>query len=211
MSIASVTNVSICNIAISKVGGKRITALSDDTPAAILCNDIFEETRNSVLCDHIWSFAQKRVALVDSGIDPVYEDDLVTIAYTRPTDLLKVNFTNIRSALVKLEGQYILSDTASLYIKYTFEQTDTTLYFPKFVMALATKIAAEIAYPITTSRSVAKDLHELYLGRDLPSAIAQDSQQGTPLPPMQDEWIDARRMGSGELVGQSGYSIWYPC
>ena len=117
---ATLTEVIICNQALLAIGATRITSLSDTTNKnSKECNDIYQYVRNSVLTDFIWSFAQKRVALVESSTDVVWTEDWVTIAYDKPTDMLQLNFFNQPGALVKVEGTQILSDTSELQIKYT--------------------------------------------------------------------------------------------
>jgi hypothetical protein len=193
------------------LGASKIDAITEDSENARKCNAIYEFVRNDVLTDALWSFAQKRVALTESSTDPVWEDDLMTVAYDKPSDLLKINYTNDEAAVVKVEGSQILSNTSSLKIKYTYEVTDTSTYFSKFIMALAARLAAELAFPITGKTTTATKLMEFYNDVALPEAISADSQQGTPDRPFQDEWILARRHGTSQLVGRTGQEIWYPC
>lgn len=207
----AVTDVSICNLALTKLGADRITALDEDTTNGRACNAIYESIRDDVLTEHPWGFAQKRAALGLIDEDPEFTDDYVTLIYQIPTDCLKVNFTNVESALVKIEGDRILSDTASLEIKYTYRNETPQQYFSKFVMALATRLAAELAYPITSSRTLAADLLALYYEKALPSAMSADSQEGTPLGVIQDEWLNSRMSGSGGLYGRTGWETWWPC
>ncbi len=144
--MATITVETICNQALSAIGASTITSLSDTTNKnSKACNAIYEHVRNSVLTDHIWSFAQKRVALVEAtDPDHVWTEDGVTIVYDKPTDMLQLNFVNQRGALVKVEGDQILSDTSALQIKYTFEITSTAKFTPKFVKAFAAQLAAEL-------------------------------------------------------------------
>ena len=160
--------------------------------------------------EHPWTFAQKRVALAELGTDPVWTDDGMSIAYGIPTDMLKLNYTNIRSARVRIEGVGILSDTSSLEILYTYRATDTTKYSTMFVTAFATRLAAEMAFGLTNSKTMMKGLMEEYEEIRLPRAIAADSQQGTPRAMAQNEWLGSRTSGSGGIGGRSGWATWEP-
>lgn len=208
--MATISEVIICNMALTLLGATRITSLTQDIKNARECNALYEHVRNSVLTDYIWSFAQKRVALTESSTDVVWEDDLMTVAYDKPSDFLQLNFVNQENAKVKVEGDQILSDTSSLKIKYTYEVTDTTTFKPKFIEALVAKLAAELAFPITNKATVAERLFTIYYEKKLPQAISIDSQQGTPTEPFQNEWLLARRMRSNQLIGRLGYETWYP-
>lgn len=144
-------------------------------------------------------------------VAPTWTDDWVKYVYTLPTDFLKLNFTSDASALIRLEGGSMLSDTAFLKILYTYSCDDPTLYFPKFVEALACKLAHELCFKITESRNKAADLLTEYQEVVLPAACASDSQQGSAVEPMADEWLNARLAGSTPFpYQQPGRATWYP-
>lgn len=190
--MASVSKVSICNLALTKLGADRITSLDDNVKAAKVLNEVYDEVLESVLTDHSWSFALKRVALTLLDYTPIFE---YTLAYQKPTDCLKIIGTDDSVAKFKLENERILSNTADLKILYIFRQEDSGTYFMKFVEALATKLASYIAYNIVASRTLAVDLLKEYKTVMLPEAIASDSQNSSPTEPMQDEWINGRETG----------------
>ena len=209
--MASLSEVRICNRALSLLGSKRITSLTENSVNARECNAIYDETLEDILCEHPWSFAQKRVALATVDETPAFTDDNMTVVYQKPSDMLKINFVNISSAIFKVEGERILSDTASLKIKYTYRNENPQSYFPKFVTALATLLAANMAYAITNSRTVAEQWLSAYETIRLPKAMSVDSQQGTATMPVQDEWLLSRRAGgSGSIGGNTGQEVWFP-
>ena len=208
--MAAVSPPIICNKALNLLRAKRISSLTDDSVNARLCNDIYYLTLEALLMEYPWSFAQKRVALATVDETPAFTDDLMTIVYQKPTDLLKVNFVNQQEAIFKIEGDKILSDTSSLKIKYTYRNTNPQSYNPDFITAFATLLASEMAYAITNSRTLTEDLVKIYEGIKLPKAMSTDSMQGTPQYPHQNEWLEARAAGSGGISGQSGWSTWYP-
>ena len=197
-------------MALSKLGAKRITTTSDDTVSARAAVAVYTEILDEVLMEHAWSFAQKRVALAELGTDPVWEDDGMTVAYGIPTDMLKLNYVNTPSATIRVESVGILSDTSGLEILYTYRATDTTKYSTMFVTALATRLAAEMAFGLTSSKTAMEYLMKEYEEIRLPRAIAADSQQGSPLSPSQNEWLGSRTSGSGGIGGRSGWATWEP-
>jgi len=209
--MVTISDVSICNQALIALGGTTITSLEERTKNARICNATYEQTRNNVLTDHIWTFAQKRAELTDLDEEPEWTDDLMTVTYEKPDDCLKINFVNIQSAIVKIEGDEILSNVSGLKVKYTYEVTDPTTFFPKFVEALVARLAAEMAYAVTSSRSLADSLFTIYYEKKLPRAISADSQQGTPQGVAQDDILASRISGGGSLIGRAGFETWYPC
>ncbi len=211
--MAAITDLSICNQALIVLGGTVITSLTQDIPNARLCNALYDQKRDDVLTDHIWNFAQKRIALTVSTdpADPVWDDDSMTEIYDKPSDCLKINFVNIKSAVFKIEGDKILSNVSGLKVKYTEAITDPAKFFSKFVEALIARMSAEMAYAITSSRTLADSLFTIYYKVKLPQAIAVDSQQGTPQAIAQDDILISRISGSGSIVGRTGQETWYPC
>jgi len=209
--MTAISEVSICNQALIALGATTIANLTEDSKNARLCNAIYAQTRDTVLTDHVWNFAQKRAVLATVAEDPVWEEDDMTVVYQKPTDCLRINYVNIPTAIFKIEGDKILSNETGLKIKYTMRVTDPMIFFPKFVEALAARLSAELAYPISGHMSVAETLFEIYYKKKLPQAMATDSQQGTPEGAHQDEWLLARLSGSSPLSGRTGWSTWFPC
>ena len=131
--MTAISEVSICNQALIALGAKTISALSESSKNARICNALYAQKRDNVLTDHVWNFAQKRAVLATLETDPTWTDDDMTVMYQKPTDCLKINYVNIESAVVKIEEDKILSDTTGLKIKYTQRITDPMKYFPKFI------------------------------------------------------------------------------
>lgn len=123
------------------------------------------------------------------------------VVYEKPDDYVKITGKSIQRALVLVEQDKIISDVEGLVIKYTFLNENVAHYFPKFIQALATRLAAEICFPIVNSTSKSEALLKYYHDVVLPMAVANDSTQDTPTEAMQDEWLDARIVGTG-----SGYA-----
>lgn len=209
--MAAISKVNICNMALISLGATTITALTENSKNARICNAIYDQVRDGVLTDHIWNFAQKRFVLAQIAGNPAWTEDGMSIIYQKPTDCLKINYVNIPSAIFKIEDDKILSNTTGLKIKYTEREKNPVKYFTKFTEALIAKLAAELAFPITSSRSLAESLFKIYYDIKLPSAKSIDSQQGTPQGAMQDEWLLSRTCGNGSISGRTGDETWYAC
>ncbi|MFA5499489.1 MAG: hypothetical protein WC404_00240 [Candidatus Omnitrophota bacterium] len=201
------SKIKIANLALVKIGGKRISSFDEDSAFARAVKEVYDDARDDVLAEHMWTFAQKRAVLVQSAIIPVMTEDGMSIVYTPPTDLIKVNFVNIKGAVYRIEENGILSNTEGLKIIYTYRNDNPITYFSKFTSAFVCKLAYDLCFCITESKSKAESLLEEYEKIRLPRAIAADSQQGTPMAPQQDEWLLARQ--SGSQYGSTG-ETWHP-
>jgi hypothetical protein len=137
-----------------------------------------------------------------------FDEDGIDYIYDLPTDFIKLNYVNEANIIVKVENNKILSDTLELKIKYTYQNDSPTTYFPLFVKALVTRLAAELCFQLTESITKAGELEKLYLQVDLPNACAADSQQGSVDEPQQDEWENERRGYTSSLIPGSG--VWHP-
>lgn len=200
------TSIDIANIALAKTGGKQITALSDNTAVNVSYDMVLDE----VLTEHPWTFAQKRSALVSTTAPTVYTEDGLTYLFTKPTDVLKINFVNSSSAILKLEATGILCNESALSILYTARITDVTTYPQSFVAALATKLAAQVCFSVTNDMKKTEALMQEYENMALPHAMSVDSQQGSSDWIQQDEWENARLSGSGWMSAKRGADTWIP-
>jgi len=160
------SSVEICNSALYKIGAQRITALSDNVKAAIICNDQYDRLRKEVLRAHPWNFAITWVALAATANTPVAEE--YTTEFALPSDVLRVLETNLAENLdweigYNVDGIKVLfcNDTA-VTIKYIKNVTNTTLFAPDFEEALAFRLAADIAYALVQSQTVQAQMFNLY-------------------------------------------------
>lgn len=61
------TETAICNMALGRIGAKRLAALdTDDSPEAILCRLHYSQTRDALFRFFTWTFASTRLSLVDA-------------------------------------------------------------------------------------------------------------------------------------------------
>ena len=184
-----VSEVGICNLALTKNGEDSITALTDNTKAGRLCNLHYAPSRDMVLRDHLWNFSIKRIALAVSTITPAYE---YAYQHALPTDFIRaIDNDLIKNAEWKIEGEFLLSNDDTVILKYVYKVTDTEIYDPLFVEALSARIAAELAIPLTDSKTQSELMFKLYSSK-LATARGVDAQEGTSEGFQADAWLDAR-------------------
>ena len=154
------SKVEICNLALTKLGAARITSLDDDSKQARALSSIFDPTRDAELALHPWSFAITRVSLPASSTAPAFGWDR---AFPLPADCLHIvqvgdSFSfydsDTAGAGFDVEGGAVLTDAVSpLLVRYVYRVTNSGLFPPLFVQALACRLALELAEELTQNVS----------------------------------------------------------
>jgi len=155
--------VDIVNRALSKLGDMRISSLADPTEAAGLASSVYEAVRDAEIAVHAWNFAKCRVMLPTEIDPPAFGWEL---QYLLPVDCLRVlqagpwpqavldDYVNYDTRSFVIEGGKILTNHGpALNLIYLRRETDSGLYPPAFVEALAAKLAVEMAESLTGSNS----------------------------------------------------------
>lgn len=194
------SEVSICNLALQKLGSKRITALSDNTTEAREVSACYETLRDKELRLYLWSFAKTRVVLAPSSVAPAFT---YTYAFPLPADFLRL----IKPARIGLDWQteqhdgalcILTNEGTTLEVRYIAKVTNPALFNPCFVEMLACKIAWNCCEKLTQSNTKKADIMAEYLEakKDARRTNAFElSYQPEPV----DSWLTARV--SGQLVG----------
>jgi hypothetical protein len=112
-------------------------------------------------------------------------------AYQLPTDCLRVIRMEDDEADFVREADRLFTDEETAKIQYIKQVTDPTYYTPFFMTALAQRLAAEIAFPLTNSATLAEVQYKIYLDK-LSKAKAVDSQEGSGQEINISKWQDAR-------------------
>jgi len=178
----AVSEVTICNLALSWLAGNLIISIDDDINEAKLCKANYELSRDAVLEAIAWTFATKRYALTPEANTPAWG---YAFQFTLPADIITIlEVTDVSSTPNgannldwRREGHMILCDASNIYVKAIFKQTDPVRFPPNFVQALASRLASEIAIPLTESASLMKEMEGKYKDRLL-IAAGTDGIQG---------------------------------
>ena len=170
------TQTQICNIALGWLGANRITSLDieENSKEWLLCSENYDSLRDAVLEEKEWTFAVKRAIL-----SPV-EDTVVfgqEILFRKPPDALRI-LTVHDSAVIRplpvtsptvasrgvhdipqadgwqVEGDHILANAEVVYVRYNRRVEEVGKYSAAFVQALAQRLAAEFALPLTESKTL---------------------------------------------------------
>lgn len=182
------SQIDICNLALVLVGEETLATL-DESKSGRLLNRLWDITRDDVLRDHPWNFAKKRTTLAQLADAPEWG---YAYQYQLPVDCLRVIGLNGRETDYRVEGGTIQTNEATCYLEYVARIEDPTLYDSRFVDALAAKLAARIAYPLSGSAAMAEKMAAVY-EKALAGATGIDSQEDPPSVVYSKNWEDARR------------------
>jgi hypothetical protein len=169
--------VSISNYALGLVAGQLITSLDDESTEARLCKASFDIVRDAVLEAKAWTFALKRYVLAPSAESPLFG---WAKQFPLPADVLRVLRCDdgSRDLAWAREGARILADGGDqIRLLAIARVEDAALWSPAFVQAFGTRLAAELAVPLSENRALQADLWALY-ERKLAAAATLDGLQG---------------------------------
>jgi len=175
------TEVSICSNALRRLGDDPITSLTDDTERARLCNAFYQDSRDLVLRSHPWNFAITRASLAQLSDTPAYGYNYM---YALPTDpyCLRVLEMEYADYIFKIEndatnGRVLVTNESTAKILYIARITNPTLFDSMFVETLTSKLAADLAYPITGSVQLQGQMEKMYRDK-LSEARSVDGMEG---------------------------------
>jgi len=153
--------VDICNSALNLLGASTITALTDDSKNARLCNQRYEPVRNRIFRSHAWNCLTKRVQLAQDSSAPVVE---YSYQYTLPSDCLRVLkiHTGVTDSIesdidYKVESRKIKTNEGTVYLVYIALDTDPNNYDSYLQEAISAGLAADIAYAVTNNATLANN------------------------------------------------------
>lgn len=192
--MSAVSNVAICNLALTRIGQRTIESLTEQSQQAQVCNANYELLRDMVLAEFPWRFAVKEatLAIVSGETSNQY-----SYIYQKPADMLRAlylsrDFTTNNNSTVgtqlmyyangalpveyQVAGDRILSDMNPAILRYIYRVTDPTTFSSLFTDALAWRIAAEVVMSITGNTNMAQFASQMY-AQQARRAIAVESSQ----------------------------------
>jgi hypothetical protein len=197
------SDVSICNSALIKVGAERINTLDDDSKPAKLCKEQYCKVRDGLLRGHPWNFAIGRQSLALSATyTPAFEFES---AFPYPANVLKIVKLDINLGTQLTERQWKVEIDPSDYKKYIVCNSDAlaieaiysvpeSRFAYDFAEALAYQLAADIAYALTNSTTLSNQL-TIKANAALAMARSMDAQEAS-VPKAQDgQYLYARLSG----------------
>ena len=152
------TRVEICNAALNLIGDKSITSFDENSPTAERCRKIYDITRKSVLRDHPWSCAKKRVILAPVTTYPAFG---YSHAFPLPRDFLRLVDAN--KCKYEIEDRHILANAEQINLIYVYDNDNEDTWDSLLVEAMSLKMASRLCKAITGSDSSAESAKAEYL------------------------------------------------
>jgi len=194
------TEVDVCNLALGALGSRaKIASLTENSQEARYCNTYYAQSRDAVLEEIDWPFAAQQQSLALLEENPTQDWGY---SYGMPNNCLKarkivqvdrmanpVPFTIAANAA--LSSKIIMTDQKDAILRYTGKITVPNMFAPSFVAAMAAKLAAFIAMPITRNIKIADSMGKQYLiAIRVAAASALNEVQSDE--PDDADWIKAR-------------------
>lgn len=137
------SKVNIINGALIAIGQEIVSDANSTEKRARIANERFDTCRDAVLRAFPWNFATKRATITPTGTP----DFGFTYSFAKPSDFIRLIETeeDIGALPYKVEGQYILSDEATISIRYVARIEQVGLWPADFCQAMSHYLAAELA------------------------------------------------------------------
>jgi len=187
--------INICNSALIKIGVTPIVSFTDNVKSAQVCNLLYPVIRDELLSFHYWNFAMRRKELALLSTTPEFG---LPYEFQLPADCIRVRTVQSNDITFKIEGRKLLADSEIIQIQYISNETDPSQFSPQFKEAISSRLAANLAYSMTASRGLSKDLFD-YSVIQLRDARSADGQEGIQDELEQDIWLESRYIGAGRI------------
>lgn len=191
----------ILNKALTLVGGAPVISITDGSPNAVILNQVYELSLQSILSECKWNFCTLRLfptVLASSSTNyPAYLYPGEAVVYALPTNIIRIWSTNPSTARVREESGNLISDTVNLGIMYTFYDDNPNDYPSYFLDAFIDKLCCDISYQVINSPQIAEGFIKKYETVSLPKAMSANSQTGVQQKPKDGFWTDSKFYNDG--------------
>jgi hypothetical protein len=152
--MSTLSETSICCMALSKIGSARITDIYSDTSVqAIQCQTHYDQTRDALLRSFEWSFAIKQAELSEDSSTPTFGYDH---QFLLPADFIRVtlNWDDGAEYNYDIQGLLLLTDESEINLEYVAQITDTTTFDALFVEVLILQLALKFLHPLAGTKAL---------------------------------------------------------
>lgn len=173
--------ITICNLALGKIGSPPITAIDDGSREARACALIFESCRDEVLQLRPWPSSVDRASLSLIDETPGFE---YTSVYQLPPnflDMVRLGDDDNANVPHKIEKQKrLLTNASTANILYIFRNEDPATYEPVLVDLIATRMAVDLALTVAMSTSLQESKTKQYEMQRQRARSVDGMTTGTP-------------------------------
>ena len=150
--------IDIINLALTRMGQASVTSLTEGSAEAAAAAKVWDAALRSTLQEFRWGFNTRRAALPLKAERPA--GAAYAYAYGAPVDLVRPyeifqdDVTSDRPIPFLYEGGLIYTDQPSAVLIYGGLEESAAAFPPQFCDALAWRLAAELAGPLTQKTSL---------------------------------------------------------
>lgn len=185
------SEVQVANFALDLLGEAEIQALTENNPAARALNRQIHLSRDIVLAESNWKFAQTSKALSNDATAPVHPrwtkrsalpGKMIKLIHLWDGDPDNVDSRPLPEESWEIEGAYLMHDLT--YPTVTYLSSDTNFggtvsrWTPKAAEAWAYHLAASVGKKIQGNEQMARALMSAYIQDRLPTARMKEGHQG---------------------------------
>jgi len=158
--------INICSAALLQLGKSPISSFEEPGDLARICANIYPFERDSILREHIWNCAVKRVVLAPLAQSPVFG---YRSQFGLPGDFLRlVSVGDVRVDMAsetsswRVMGRNIMAPGSALSIEYVYRNEDESTWDAKLQELMIARMLWKLAYPLTQSASLRDELKSEY-------------------------------------------------
>ena len=192
----AVTDVTIINGALRKIGVQPIDDRDDVSEQGRLADETYDILLDAVLVDAPWDFAITRAEITAHATAPEFEYDNAFDLPDGDPDALclrPLEIINLTQYQWKVEGsQIITSHDSPLQLIYVAQITDEALYPPMFIEALQARLAMEWAEPLMRQSIVQQTMAALYERKISDAKAVEAGQTGLHEDTDEGSWVTSR-------------------
>jgi hypothetical protein len=185
------SQIKICNLALSKIGGGVMVSLDEGSTAAAACKLIYDDVRDEVLQIRPWASCVKRGTLAKLDDGPPFE---WTNAFQLPPDFLdltRLGSDQNASPPYSIEGRTLLTNEGTAPVVYIFRNEDPMTYEPVLVDLIATRMAVDLAMSVAGNAALKAALSQEYEMKRQRAKAVDGQSTGQPNFTM-TTWVEAR-------------------
>lgn len=193
----TLSETSICNMALDELGANRIKATVDNDTSleAIKCRLHYEPTRDALEQLVPWRFTRGRETLTEDTETPDFQWDT---QFVLPTDYLamksiyegRFSDENIRS--YDLEGDLLLTNDTTVELRYIKKVTDVSKFSPLFLQVFILQLALKLKSLAGATPKIAESIKDS-LDDLMPTVMAFAEQEMNTAGRLESgTWNDAR-------------------
>ena len=164
--------ITICNLALSKIGEPPISDLEEGSREARAVGLIYAACRDEVMQLRPWTSCVTRTSLSPLSDSPSFE---YSYAYVLPSDfidLVRLGESDDDQIAYKIESGMLLTDSETAYIIYIYRNENAGNYEPKLVDLIASRMAVDLALSVASNQSMSESKRQQYeLGRQMARSI----------------------------------------